>query len=350
MSDDWPAWTPPGEADPDADAGAGSRDGDTVAFSSEATQQVRRDGPPPPPPAHQGPAPPPVEAGPPVPPPPQGSTWTAAGQWQPPPVGGQPPASGAAGSWQPPPSGGNRGVVIALVVAVGVLLVGAAAVVGLVRSGSMGGVEFTDQVPPPLPDDFEADPFPDDFEAPGRPGIPDPPPQPPADVGEVAPDLTSQTEAVLAVINASEERMLGFQQVVVGSLEEDGSVGNGAGAIAQEAGETGDDLTALRSDLRALAGGEGTRFDGLRDIRDTYVIHMDAWIDYVDAVSGSPAIAGPNSTDAARFWNEIERSGDEFVSAVRFGMSDDVPERLHEFAVFIVERGFGGFARGGEAV
>ena len=86
---------------------------------------------------------------------------------------------------------------------------------------------------------------------------------------------------------------------------------------------------------------------GLRDIRDTYAAHMGAWIDYLDAVAGSPTLAAPNSSDAESFWRDIEPTGEDFVAAVATGLPEDLPASLEDLARFIVERGFGGFDGGG---
>lgn len=293
-----PGWAPPGDA-------AGG-----VAPDPRIERGEQREQPPPPPPP------------------------SATGGWAPPPPPGSQPTYGASG-WQPPPpprrTGLVLGIVLGVLAVVTVLGVGAVVLVRGVDSGPTDGPAV----------DVEVRPTPDDGDG-ERPAPEDVPPD----------DLEAQGEAVLETINASEERMIAFQEVVLGGMSDDGSVGDAAAAIAEEAQDTGNDLTALRSDLRALAGGEGEQFDGLRDIRDTYATHMDAWIEYVDAVAGSPSIASPDSPDGEPFWREIERSGDDFVQAVTTGLPEDLSADLQDLARFIVERGFGGVGSGppGEVV
>ena len=178
----------------------------------------------------------------------------------------------------------------------------------------------------------------------GGPGIGQATPIEPQDVP--ADDLEAQAEAVLRTINTSEERMIAFQVVVSDGLGEDGTVGDAAAEIAQAAQSAGDDLTEIRSELRGLAGGEGRGFDGLREVRDTYAAHMDAWIEYVDAIAGSPALAAPDSSDAQPLWDEIERSADDFVQAMSSSLPDGLSPDLEQLARFIVERGFGGVGDG----
>jgi hypothetical protein len=303
-----PRWTPPddtGAATGGPEEGTGRED--TVRFATEETVRIRRSDPPPPPP------------------PPQ-----ATGGWAPPPAPTVERSYGT-GGWQPPPRPSRRtGLVVAVVVGVLVLVtlfgMGAVFLARVVDSGPVVDAPVADATQVPAPD---AD----------VPGAPDPQSVP-------ADDLEAQAAAVLETINASEERMLAYQEAVFEAIGDDGTVGDAAAAVGQEAQQAGNDLTALRSDLRALAGGQGAGFDGLRDIRDTYAAHMDAWIDYVDAIAGSPAMAAPDSTDAEPFWRDIELTGDDFVRAVETGLPDDLPGELDELARFIVERGFGGFGTG----
>lgn len=300
-----PGWTAPGDATPgDGDDGHE----DTTAFSAEQTQRISRQDPPPPPP-------PPA----------------ATGGWAPPPPPGATQGYGP-GGWQPPPSPRRRtALIVGIVVGVLVLVValGAAAVL-LARVVSE---PVADAPTPSAPGARSDDDRPDAQEVP-------------------ADDLVAQTEAVLRTIDASEQRMLAFQEAVFGGVEEDGSVGDAAAEIAQAAQEAGDDLTGLRSELQSLAGGDGDGFDGLRDVRDTYAAHMEAWIEYVDAVAGSPAMARPQSPEAEPFWRDIELTGNDFVEAVEAGLPDDLPEELDQLARTIVERGFGGSDSGpsGEVV
>ena len=222
-------------------------------------------------------------------------------------------APGGGPDWTPPPPRRTGTLIVAVVIGVLVLLAAGAAAVLLVRTSESDQVADENDGPPPAV--AEADPD----------------------------DVVAQTEAVLQVIDQSEERMIGFQVEIQPLLEEDGTVGDGAEAIASAARDAAEDLLAIRTTLRGLAGGEADGFDGLRDIRDEYAGHMDAWVDYLDAVAGSPALAGISSSDAEPFWGDIESTGDDFVDAVRGGLPDGTPQDLRDYAEFIVDRGFGGF-------
>lgn len=287
---DWPGWAPPGDEEPPGHTPSG-----------EPTQQLPSDPPPPPPPP---------------------AVTQPTHAWPPP---GQPVYGG--GGWAPPPPPRRRtGLIIGIVVGVLVLILGAALTVGAVfvstTTSSGSEPDAGGRVEVEGPDDRE-----------GAPQVP-------------SDDLEAQAEAVLETINTSEERMIAFQEVVFSSIGDDGNVGDAAADIAQEAQDAGDDLTQLRSDLRALAGGQQEGFEGLREIRDTYAEHMNAWIDYLDAVAGSPALATPDSEEAVPLWREIEVTGDDFVRAVETGLPEGLRPDLQDLAEFIVERGFGGFDDG----
>ncbi len=323
---DWPGWAPPGGEGRDRNAAGARSDGTEDAHAAhddvEPTDQIPVPGHAPPHEQTQQ-----LPTDPPPPPPPPGSTQPSA--WPPPPAGQ--PAYGA-GGWSPPPPRRRTGLVIAIVVGVLLLMLVAVVVLGVLLFSSTSTTTSTSG-PEPVPDGVLPPGLegPDDREEAS---------QVPAD------DVQAQSEAVLETINASEERMLAFQQLVFEAIGEDGNVGDAAAEIAREAQDAGDDITQIRSDLRALAGGEADEFEGLRDIRDTYADHMDAWIAYLDAVAGSPALAAPQAEDAAPLWREIEVTGNDFVAAVETGLPEDLPADLQDLAEFIVERGFGGFDDG----
>ena len=120
---------------------------------------------------------------------------------------------------------------------------------------------------------------------------------------------------------------------------------------AADDGEQADDRDArVRARGRAILLGDaaaqgvhhhegGDAAGQLRDVRDSYAEHMTAWIEYVDAVSGSPASAGGQSGEAGDLLQEINDSGDLFVDAVE-SLPQDLPSGLLDRAEQIVDRGF----------
>ena len=273
MSDQWPRWSPPGDA------------------TSEGQRVVDADG--------GATTPPPATAGgePPPPPPPPEATAPTYGQ----------------GGGQSPTRTRRTGLIVAVVVAIVVvpLALGGIALLA-VRDG--GG---------PTPAE----------EGDGAEATQAPSPAPPG-------DAVAQAEAILRAIDLSEERMIAFQQEVFEAVGQDGTVGDAAEEVARAAQAAGNDLTELRSQLRGMAEeGDSETFQALREVRDGYAEHMSAWIDYVDAVAGSPALASPQSSEAEPYWEEINVTGEVFVEAVE-GLPEDLPDRVLDLADMIVERGF----------
>lgn len=277
---------------------------------------------------------PPDDGGDPVPPPPFAAASGPAGQAAPPGATGWSPADGQE-SWPPPPPGqwstyggpgtdwgapssppsGRVGLIIGVVLA-SLGLVALVAIVGLVMVG--GG-----EVEPGSATDVDID----------VPAVP-------ADG-----DVQAQAEAILQTIDASEQRMIQFQFAIFDELEEDGSVGIGAEAIARAAQSAGDDLTGIREQLLEMGAGDGADFVGLRAVRDSYAVHMIAWIDYLDAVVARPSLASTDAPDAEPHWDDINDTGFVFVDEMRDGLPDGLPSRLTDLADLIVERGFGGWER-----
>jgi hypothetical protein len=275
---------------------------------------------------------PPDDGGDPAPPPPPATASSPAGHPAPPGTTGWSPADGQE-SWPPPPPGqwstygdpgadwgvpnsppsGRVGLIIGVVLA-SLGLVALVAVVGLVLAGGVAEeMESTTDVEVPAV---------------------------PADG-----DVQAQAEAILQTIDASEQRMIQFQFAVFDELEEDGSVGDGAEAISRAAQSAGDDLSEIHEQLLAMGSGDGDDFVGLRAFRDSYAVHMLAWIDYLDAVAARPSLAGQQATDAEPYWDDINDTGYEFVDDMREGLPDGLPQRLRDLADLIVERGFGGWDR-----
>jgi hypothetical protein len=154
-------------------------------------------------------------------------------------------------------------------------------------------------------------------------------------------DVNDELATLLDTIDRSELRMIAFQTNAFDALGQDPtSLGDSADAISQEARSGADDLTGIRQELQTVATGGSSDLDGLQEIRDTYAAHMQAWIDYLDAVAGSPALVLPDSADARPYWDDIESTADDFVAAMHTDVPDDAPQELVDKARMILDRGF----------
>lgn len=249
------------------------------------------------------------EDAPPPPPPPE-----AFGGWSP----IERPGATSSGPWQPPPRPSRSvGPIVIGVLGVLLLLVGLGAV-GLLtvrsESGSETGgpTEFATEAPTP---DSERD---------------------------------SQLAAILTTIDAAERRMIAFQEAAFLALETDPE---GFGDdVSAEAGDAAGDLSELHEDLVLHARDGGDELQGLRVIRDTYRVHLEAWIAYTEAVADDPVLVRPDNPDAEPYWDDIATTADEFVRGVETGMPPDAPSELRDRAEFILDRGFRGGDDPGELV
>jgi hypothetical protein len=260
--------------------------------------------PPPPPPPEAGAWPPPSGA--PAWPAFGGPTWPSTpgpDQWSP--TGGT--------EWRPPEPAKTRWpVVLAIVLGAVVILVGG--LVALARSGGGGGSVT------------------------GGGGA------------RVDAAFVDDLEEMLDLIDTSERRMIGFQEEAFQILGPEPDLASGAEAVAAAAQDASADLVEIRDDLDGTVTTTGDGAAGLRRIRDTYSTHMVAWIDYLDAIAGSPALVLPDSMDADSYWQDISDTGDDFVDAVWNDLPDDTPAALRDYAEFILERGFIAGENGGELV
>jgi hypothetical protein len=154
--------------------------------------------------------------------------------------------------------------------------------------------------------------------------------------------------AVLTTIDGAERRMISFQDRALAVLRDDPE---GFGdEVSAEAGDAAQDLIELREDLVLHARDGGDELEGIRAIRDTYRVHLEAWIAYTEAVREDPVLLRPDNPEAEPYWADISSTANEFVRAVRTGMPDDAPTELRDRAEFILDRGFGTGEDPGELV
>lgn len=148
---------------------------------------------------------------------------------------------------------------------------------------------------------------------------------------------------VLVHINESEEQMLATQQRFGVIFDEAGSAtGQPPGdelmdQLAEAAGDGQRELQEIRSELTSVSVDDGD----VREIRDLYLAHLDAWVRYFVAIEDDPTLlAGGEGAQA--FLLSIDTTGDAFARAVREGLPEGLDERVETFADQIVERGFQG--------
>jgi hypothetical protein len=151
-----------------------------------------------------------------------------------------------------------------------------------------------------------------------------------------APDLTDMSGADLAIarlfleIDASERVMMAFQHEVQQIFLTTTDPTLMFDAIRLAAQRSIGDLDVLRERLNDAAPSA---------VRDTYVVHLESWVDYLLAIEEEPErLAG----DMARWTISINATGDAFVRATDEVLTDDVDPQVRSFAEAVVERGFAG--------
>lgn len=204
---------------------------------------------------------------------------------------------------------------------------------------------------------------PDDGTADDGGGSQAPPPRPEPEVPEDERVEAPATEGLDAVdariadllrdIDASEGVMIAYQEAageaVTGAPDPEApeAVLDELEAAARTAL---DDLADLRDRL-TTTGGDGTasgdpdpdaaptRAGAAADVRDAYVGHLDAWVEFLTAIEEDPSLLLGETT---RFTIDINRTGDDFVRAVDELVATDVDPSLGRYAEAIVARGFSG--------
>jgi hypothetical protein len=172
----------------------------------------------------------------------------------------------------------------------------------------------------------------------------------PAERGEVevvVPDLDdlegtdAELAGILVDIDRAEQQMLVTQEEVAAILAEaalggaEAPAGDLAERLADAAGEGQRELQEIRQDLTAASLGDAE----VREIRDVYLAHLDAWVRYFVAAEEEPGLLAGGGGDEA-FLLAINTTADRFARTIRQDLPDGLDERVEEFAGQIVERGF----------
>ena len=165
----------------------------------------------------------------------------------------------------------------------------------------------------------------------------------PAEERVTAPDLAvldaddTRIAELLLDIDASERVMLGYQLDTQEAFRGDVDPDDPAELLSaiEAAARAGlDDLEVLRGRLSTPQPGPAAE-----GVRDSYVLHLDSWVDYLSAIEDDPRIV---LGDLTRYTVHINRTGNDFVRAVDTLRETDVDDAVGDYAQQIVDRGFSG--------
>lgn len=145
---------------------------------------------------------------------------------------------------------------------------------------------------------------------------------------------------LMARIDASEQAMLAFQ-LGVGDVfveADPGDIDATFDAVAALATRSIDALSVLRDQMTGDAAVD-TSGAATGAVRDTYVVHLDSWVDYLTAIADEPRLI---TGSLAEFTIRINATGDAFVRAVDELIDEGVHVEVGRVGRAIVERGFAG--------
>lgn len=169
------------------------------------------------------------------------------------------------------------------------------------------------------------------------------PPAPGTETEVVVPELDglegvdADLGEVLVHINGAEEQMLATQERFFAVLEGAGgpeAFEEALDEVSAAAGEGQRELQSIRGDLTSTSV-DSSR---VRDVRERYLAHLDAWVRYFVAIEADPTVLTGGGEEG--YLVAIETTGDAFARAVREDLPDDIDESVRTFAEQIVERGF----------
>jgi hypothetical protein len=140
---------------------------------------------------------------------------------------------------------------------------------------------------------------------------------------------------LLIDIDASEQVMIGFQEDLAEAFG--GAGGDGEAlleAVQTVANDRWQELLEVRERLS-----DPIDDDGAEEVRDTYVEHLDAWADYMQAIAEDPATMALD--DGSSGYNVvINATADTFARTLEDRLPADIDEDVAGYANGILDRGF----------
>ena len=142
---------------------------------------------------------------------------------------------------------------------------------------------------------------------------------------------------LLEDIIGSEGIMLAFNDGVGASLREAQDEATALAAIAAAASEAAADLVAARPGIVERSGG-----GSVDDVRSAYLPHLDAWIDYLEALAERPVLLFSDG-EQQPFLLLINSTAVDFSDALEAVLAQDLAPEVAELVERILDDGFRGF-------
>jgi hypothetical protein len=140
---------------------------------------------------------------------------------------------------------------------------------------------------------------------------------------------------LLIDIDASEQVMLGFQEDLAEAF---GGAGGDGEALLETVQTVANDRWEELLEVRERLS-DSIDDDGAEEVRDTYVEHLDAWADYMQAIAEDPATMALD--DGSSGYNVmINSTADTFARTLEDRLPADIDEDVAGYANGILDRGF----------
>jgi hypothetical protein len=139
---------------------------------------------------------------------------------------------------------------------------------------------------------------------------------------------------LLTDVDRSERVMIGFQDEIGEAFGSAGTDDDLVGTLQAIAAERRDALLEVRADLVDELDDGGAEL-----VRERYLLHLDSWADYMDAVADDPQVLAGDGTDGG-FTVVINQTADAFRRALDEQLPLDVDGEVQDFAEGILDRGF----------
>lgn len=156
------------------------------------------------------------------------------------------------------------------------------------------------------------------------------------ETGGLSGDEADAHRELFETIDESERTMLALNDDIAALTAE--ATDEELGAFRDQAGERADQLQDIHDHLLAIDDADST---AVAAIRDDYADHLQAWIDWSEALAGDPSLLDRPDA-AAPYFQAINFTAEGFTSAVANNLDRSrVPDDVLDLADRIIDRGFG---------
>ncbi|MEX2324761.1 MAG: hypothetical protein WD576_03355 [Nitriliruptoraceae bacterium] len=145
--------------------------------------------------------------------------------------------------------------------------------------------------------------------------------------------------ALFVEIDASERAMMAFQSEVQDAFAQSRDLELVRDLVGDAADRGLRRLDVLRERMLSSAVYPGELSPSAADVRDSYIVHLDSWVDYLVVISDNPDLIMGDTTP---YTIMINVTGDAFVREVARMIDEGMQADVQRYVDAIVDRGFSG--------